>query len=274
MLLGKDLHSAIEDKHIIDAGLLGALTFVMDDTCLGEIVILVTTLRDAVRQVDVLAVHEKCLIEQPHLVQSFLSHEHEGTGQNLDLVGLIVGKMTHVITGKAFAVREEFGQTEHLVKRRLRRRQTALRFWQELPLTVHHLHTETACIRMAVHEGDTFREGIILHHRVGIEEQHILACRNPNRLVVCLCKTDIVLVGDDLHLGKLLRQHLQRAVNGVVINDKHLPLDALHGAAHRVKALFEEILDVVVDDDDREFHFFSFKLSAVSYQLDSTIPES
>jgi hypothetical protein len=38
--------------------------------------------------------------------------------------------------------------------------------------------------------------------------------------------------------------------------------------------LFEEILDVVVDDDDREFHFFSFKLSAVSYQLGSTIAES
>ena len=177
--------------------------------------------------------------------------------------------MPHVITGETLAVREELGQTKHLVERRFCCRQTTLRLGQELTLAVDHLHAEATCIGMAVHEGDTLREGVVLHHRIGIEQENVLTGRNPNRLIVRLRKAHIVLVDDDLYLGKLLRQHLQRAIDGVVVDDKHLALNALHGALHRMQALLEEILDIVVDDDDREFHIFSCQLSASSYQLGS-----
>ena len=149
---------------------------------------------------------------------------------------------------------EKLAEAEHLIERRGRRRQAAFRFGQELSLAVDHLHSEATRVGMAVHEGDALREGVVFHHRVGVEEQDILARRLPDGLVVGLCKAHIVLVGDDFHLGKLLRQHLQRAVYGVVIDNKHLALDALHSATHRVQALFEEVLDVIVDDDDRELH--------------------
>ena len=258
MFLGKNLHGAIEDEHIIDAGLLRAFALVVDDACLGEIVVLVTALRDAIRQVNVFAIHEKGLIQQTNFVECLLPHEHESTSQNLHFVGFVVREMPHVIACKAFAMWEELGQAKHLVERCLRRGQSTFRLWQKLSLAVHHLHAETASIGMAVHECDAFRESVVFHHRVGIEEQYILARRDADGLVVGFRETDILLVGDDLHLRELLRQHLQRAVDRIVVDDKHLPFDALHGATHRIKALFEEILDVIVDDDDREFHFLYF----------------
>ena len=67
-------------------------------------------------------------------------------------------------------MREEFGQTEHLIERSLGRGQTALRLWQELSLAVHHLHAETARIRMAVHKSEALREGVVFYHRVGVEQ--------------------------------------------------------------------------------------------------------
>ena len=162
--------------------------------------------------------------------------------------------MTHVITGEALAVRKEFAKAEHLIERRGWRRQSTLRLGQELSLAVHHLHAKASRIGMAVHEGDTFRESVVLHHRVGVEEQDILARRDADGLVVGAAEAHIFLVGDDLHLGELLGQHLQRSIDGVVVDHKHLALDTLHGAAHRVQALLKEILDVVVDDDDGKFH--------------------
>ena len=258
MLLGKNFHGTVEDENIVDAGLLGALALVVDDACLGEIVVLVAALRDAIRQVNVLAIHEKGLVKQTNFVERLFTHQHESTSQNLHFVGFVVREMPHVITCKTFTMWEELGQAKHLVERCLRRGQSTFRLRQKLSLAVHHLHAETASIGVAVHEGDAFRESIVFHNRVGIEEQYILACRDADGLVVGFRETDILLVGDDLHLRELLRQHLQRAIDRVVVDDKHLPFDALHGATHRIEALFEEILDVIVDDDDREFHFLYF----------------
>ena len=121
VLLGENLHRTIEHKHVVDAGFLGALALVMDDARLGKIVVLVAALRDAIRQVDVLAVHEKSLVEQAHLIQGLAPHQHESAGQNLHFVDLIVGEMAHVIPCKTLAVREKLGQAKHLVKCRLRR---------------------------------------------------------------------------------------------------------------------------------------------------------
>ena len=162
--------------------------------------------------------------------------------------------MAHVIAGKTLAVREELGQTAHLVESRLGSRQATLRLRQKLSLAVDHLHAESARVGVAVHKGETLRKGVVLHHRIRVEKQHILARRDADGLVVGPAEAHILLIGDDLHLGKLLRQHLQRAVNRVVVDDKHLPLNALQGATHRIQALLEEVLDVIVNDDNREFH--------------------
>ena len=181
----------------------------MDNARLREIVVLVAALCDTIRKVDVLAIHEESLVQKAHFVEGFLAHQHEGTGEDFHLVGLVVGEMAHVIAGKTLAVREELGEAKHLVERRGSRGQSAFRLGQELSLAVHHLHAEAARVGMAVHEGDALREGVVLDHRVGIEEKHILARRDADGLVVGLGKADVVLVGDDLHLGKLLRQHFQ-----------------------------------------------------------------
>jgi hypothetical protein len=40
-----------------------------------------------------------------------------------------------------------------------------------------------------------------------------------------------------------------------LLSNEHLPFYALHGAAHRIEALLQEVFDIIVDDDDRELHF-------------------
>ena len=43
-------------------------------------------------------------------------------------------------------------------------------------------------------------------------------------------------------------------------NYKHLAFNALHGPAHRVEALLQEMLDVVIDYNYRKFHLHPLKL--------------
>ena len=113
---------------------------------------------------------------------------------------------------------------------------------------------------MRIHKSDAFAESVVFNHSVRIQKQNILSSRNPNRLIISLCKAYIVFVGDYFHLRKLRREHLQRAVNGVVVDHKHLTFNTLHGATHRIKALFEEMLDVVIHYDYRKFHHLLLKL--------------
>ena len=159
-----------------------------------------------------------------------------------------------MIFRETFRVRKQLRKPENLIESRHRRRQSALRLRQELTFAVDHLHAKTACVGVRVHESQAFTEGIVFDHRVGIEQQNILACRDTDSLVVGLCEADIVFICYDFHFGELRREHLQRAIDRVIVDHKHLTINALHGAAHRVEALFEEMLYVVVDYDDRQFH--------------------
>ncbi len=63
MLVGEDQHRFVKNDHIIDAALLGALPFVMDDARVRVIIILIPSLDQPVREIDVLPVHEKRGIE-------------------------------------------------------------------------------------------------------------------------------------------------------------------------------------------------------------------
>ena len=185
----------------------------MDDTGLGEIIVLVAALGDAVRQVDVLAVHEEGLIKQPNLVQSFATHEHESAREDLAFVGLVIGEMPHIVPRKPLRMWEELRETEHLVEGSCRSRQSSFGFRKEVALAIHHLHAKTSRIGMGVHEVEAFGESVVLHHRVGVEQEHILACRDADGLVVGTAEANVFLVGDDLNLGELLCQHLQRSIN-------------------------------------------------------------
>jgi hypothetical protein len=149
---------------------------------------------------------------------------------------------------------EELRETEHLVEGSCRSRQSSFGFGKEVALAVHHLHAKTSRVGMGVHEVEALGKSIVLHHRVGIEQEHILACRNADGLVIGTAEANVFLVGDDLYLGELLCQHLQRSINRVVVNNKHFSLNALQCSTHRSKALLQEILDVVVDDDDGKLH--------------------
>ena len=85
---------------------------------------------------------------------------------------------------------------------------------------------------MRVHECDGLCESVVFNHSVRIQEKHILALREPYRLIVSLRETHILLVGNHLDLRELSRKHLQRTVNRIIIHNKHLTFNTLHRPAH------------------------------------------
>ena len=50
------------------------------------------------------------------------------------------------------------------------------------------------------------------------------------------------------------------AIRRSIVHDIHLHVDARAREKQGAEALFEEIANVVVDDDDGEFHPFAFKI--------------
>ena len=208
VLAGKDLHRLVEDVHVVEAARLGALTLVMDDARLGKIVVLVAALENPVREVDIFPVHKVVLVEEAHLVEDAAAHHHKGAGEHLHRMDLIVAEIREVIGSELARAGEEFGESKQFVKGHRRQRDAALGLGQELALPVDHLDAETAGIGRLVHETNAFLKGILLHHGVGVEQEHIFTLCQADGLVIGTGKAHVLLVGDYMYLRKLRRQHL------------------------------------------------------------------
>ena len=63
MFIGKNLHGLVENIDIIQTAFLGALSFVVNDSGIGHVMVLITTLHDSPTQINILTVHEKSLIQ-------------------------------------------------------------------------------------------------------------------------------------------------------------------------------------------------------------------
>src|SRR6266542_5358643 len=71
MLANKNTHGIIEHLHIGQAAAACALSLKMNDGCTGEIIIFIPLFLNPVTQVNILAVHKKCLIKSSHFIQNF-----------------------------------------------------------------------------------------------------------------------------------------------------------------------------------------------------------
>ena len=81
----------------------------------------------------------------------------------------------------------------------------------------------------------------------------MLSPGDVNALIVGFGKTRIVLVlKENDAISKAILQHLLAAIFGVIVHHNHLCLYAFQGTKYGLQALLQEVLDVVVDDDDRE----------------------
>ena len=68
MLTSENNHCLVKHHHIVDTAFLSAFTFVMDDACARIVIVLITSLNDTIREVNVFAIHEEGLIQQTHFI--------------------------------------------------------------------------------------------------------------------------------------------------------------------------------------------------------------
>ena len=79
----------------------------MNDTCLREIIVVVTGKRYPVREVYIFAIHKKCLIEQSAFVESFSAQQHKSPGKYINLIYLVLIKISKMIFGKTTGMRKK-----------------------------------------------------------------------------------------------------------------------------------------------------------------------
>src|ERR1051325_7956537 len=116
MLSRKNEHGIIKHEHIIHAHFFCAFPFVMYNTGIGEIIMPVTGQTYSIGKIDVLAIHEKCFVEKPGLIQSFFPEEHERAAQYIHLVCLFLIEIAEMILPEFLRLRKESGKTKDPVK--------------------------------------------------------------------------------------------------------------------------------------------------------------
>ena len=277
VVLHEDGHRVVEGVDIVQTPPLRAFSFIMYYARGGHIVVLVSRQPDAPREVDILAVHEIRLVQQPHFLQCLSPDHQERAGQDIHLIHFVVRQVSHIVGRYAPVVGEQADEPADLEERGFRCRESPLALFQILPFAVDHLHAQPAAVRMFFHEVHTLHQRVLLHHSVRVQQQRILPSALPQRLVVGSGKSDILEVLYQVHLRITAPHHLHRPVHRRVVHHpnfqlKALALRGLHTRmVHRLQALLQEVLDVVVyyDDGQPQPFLFFFCLLAVVSMIDT-----
>ena len=88
--------------------------------------------------------------------------------------------------------------------------------------------------------------------RVGVERENVRRVAAADGLVVGGGKADVPVVRDQAHIGVLARDHLDRPVAGVVVDDRHVVAGSV--LAQRREALTQVVARTVGDDHYLERH--------------------
>ena len=64
-------------------------------------------------------------------------------------------------------------------------------------------------------------------------------------------KALILLIKNKFHIGKSCREILGTVIGRGIINNDYLNFKPIRGGLHGPKALLEEMLDIIIDYDDR-----------------------
>ena len=211
--------------HIAERRLLRRLTLIVQNLR-WQIPVLVAATQQPVAQVDVLAIHEEVFVEKPHFINRYTPQEAECTADDLYLCRLVPRQIAHVIVSEATATGEARTKSAHLVEGHSRRGQSTSRLLCIVAVGSKHACAKSTCLRVFFHEPYAFRNRILCHHRIRIEQKHIFALRLSDGNVVCPCETKIMIAGNHADLRELLAKELHRTIVGMVVHNKHLGIDA------------------------------------------------
>ena len=90
MLFEEYQHGLIEHMHITIGRFLRAFSFIMQYSQ-WQIPVVITLLKQAVRQVYVLSIHEEIFVEQAHILECFTRNGEKSTADDFYLSWLIPG---------------------------------------------------------------------------------------------------------------------------------------------------------------------------------------
>ena len=232
VLAVEDEHGLIKDPHVAHRVFLGALALVVDDFHRQKPVF-VACQHHPVGEVDVLAVHEKVLVEAAHLLQQGRAAQHEGTGQDVDAVWLSVVEVAEVIAREPPRARKQRRQPENLAERHPGRGEGALALGQEHAVAVDHAHPDGAATFVAAHPLDALLDARAADDGVGVEDEGEEAGGPHDGLIVGPGKAHVVGVLDEGDLRETLPHEVDTVVARVVVHNDDLGIEALGGLLDR-----------------------------------------
>ena len=97
MLLRKYHHRPVKNPDVVQTAFFRGFAFVVNNGGIGKIIIFETAFHDAVRKVNVFAVHEKIFVEQADFSQNRPSKEHKRADQNVNFVRFVFAQMPQII---------------------------------------------------------------------------------------------------------------------------------------------------------------------------------
>ena len=270
VLLHEPEHRPVEEHHVAEVALLGALALVVDDLGGRRVVDPPARLLDPVAPVEVLPVHEEGLVEQACGLRAWgvrralwplascllprkdrvLSHHHARARERVDLADLVEREVRQVVAAEGGALGEELAQARDAVEGDRGRREGAAALGREGAVRVEDAAADCARLGVVVHEGDHRAERVLLEDRVRVEDQHVAPRRLADGLIVGRREAHVLLVCDQPHVREALADHLRRAVRRVVVDDERLDRQPRARLLDRPERLLQELPHVVRHDDD------------------------
>ena len=114
-------------------------------------------------------------------------------------------------------------------------------------MPVQHFHPDAARLRVFVHKETKGAHTLLAYHGVGVQQEDIFSATDPDRLVIGLGKSRIILILDKSDFRETRAKVFDRTVGRMIIDHQHFRLHPLDGSTDGTEALFEKILYVVVD---------------------------
>jgi hypothetical protein len=106
---------------------------------------------------------------------------------------------------------------------------------------------------MGIHKVETALDGRLVDNRIGIEQQNVFSIRHADGLIICTCKTNIRLVGNEMYLLIFGAQLLDRMVSRAIIYHVYVALNTIMGPLNTLQTFVKQLTNVVADNNYTDF---------------------
>ena len=175
-----------------------------------------------------------------------MAQQAVGSAYHLYLDRLVPAEIAHVIFAEAATLGIAPAESAHLIEGGERRRKPSPTLHRFIAVTLQHLYTKSTGCRVAVHEIQTFTDGLFADEGVGIKQQHVLALGFPDGEIVSTGKTEVVSARHEGNFTKTAAEIFHGSIARMIVYDKHLRGDIGKGLAKAQETLLEVVSNVIV----------------------------